>query len=81
MYVYYVCVISLSHLPIRRYAKIVVRIVLVSVVRLYYDHSIMITLRAGYNRTTVLTAGKVRYEMLIFYGVYHKSESFVKARI
>ena len=32
-YVYYVCAISLSHLPIRRYAKIVVRIVLVSVVR------------------------------------------------
>ena len=32
MYVYYVCAISLSHLPIHRYAKIVVRIVLVSVV-------------------------------------------------
>ena len=33
MYIYYVCAISLLHLPIRRYAKIVVRIVLVSVVR------------------------------------------------
>ena len=42
MYVYYVCAISLLHLPIRRYAKIVVRIVLVSVVRLYYDHSTIV---------------------------------------
>ena len=42
MYVYYVCAISLSHLLIRRYAKIVVRIVLVSVVRLYYDHSTIV---------------------------------------
>ena len=42
MYVYYVSTISLLHVPIRRYAKIVVRIILVSVVRLYYDHSIII---------------------------------------
>ena len=42
MYVYCVYAISLLHLPIRRYAKIVVRIVLVSVVRSYYDHSIIV---------------------------------------
>ena len=47
MYVYYVCsmsLISLSHVPVCRYTKIVVWIVLVSVVLSYYNHN-MIVLR------------------------------------
>ena len=38
----YVYAILLSHVTIHRYAKIVVRIVLVSVVRLHYNHSTIV---------------------------------------
>ena len=82
MYVYYVCAISLvslSHVLVYSCARVIVQIVLVSVVRLYYEHGIAnrtkIVLCVRYIHTMIGTADTVcnlMYEIHLYYHLYHR---------